>query len=245
MFWIAGTEGRDAHYVPEHPLPVGIPGASVGLIKHSLQQDVRTMSSRVPRHIGFIPDGNRRWAVENGLGKEMGYGHGIEPGLALYDLCRARGIEEISIYGFTQDNTRRPRVQAAAFRKACVEFANGVYDRGAALLVLGDDRSPQFPQELVPFRQRRGSGIKVNLLANYGWAWDLDGIRLGRLRSAEVSRVDLIVRWGGGQRLSGFLPIQSVYADFYIVREYWPDFRPLHFDQALEWFGKQDQTLGG
>jgi hypothetical protein len=54
---------------------------------------------------------------------------------------------------------------------------------------------------------------KVNLLMNYGWEWDLAGLRHGCLRSQEVSRVGLIVRWGVG-RLNGFLPVQSVYAHY-------------------------------
>lgn len=57
--------------------------------------------------------------------------------------------------------------------------------------------------------------------------------------------MDLIVRWGGGRRLSGFLPVQSVYADFYVVDDFWPDFRTDHFAEALTWFRQQDQTLGG
>lgn len=28
----------------------------------------------IPNHVGFIPDGNRRWAVEHGMPKEAGYG---------------------------------------------------------------------------------------------------------------------------------------------------------------------------
>ena len=28
---------------------------------------------RIPNHIGIIPDGNRRWAVDNGLSKDKGY----------------------------------------------------------------------------------------------------------------------------------------------------------------------------
>ncbi len=56
-----------------------------------------TTKDRLPRHIGFIPDGNRRWAVARGLDKQDGYAFGIEPGLALIDICRTIGIEEISI----------------------------------------------------------------------------------------------------------------------------------------------------
>ena len=198
----------------------------------------------LPAHIGFIPDGNRRWAVNHGLAKEEGYRFGIAPGLALFDLCKRRGIPEMSVYGFTQDNTRRPVQQSRAFHSACVEFALEIARRGAALLVLGND-TPQFPDALRRFRIRQGNGIKVNLLANYHWDWDLAGLKDGQVRSHEVPRLDLIVRWGGGRRLSGFLPVQSVYADFYVIDDYWPDFKPEHFEQALAWFKQQDQTLGG
>jgi len=199
----------------------------------------------LPRHVGFIPDGNRRWAVDHGLPKEAGYARGIDPGLLLYEKCQEHGIPEVSIYCFTQDNTKRPAVQKQAFSDASVAFAHEIARRGAAVLVVGDETSAQFPAELRAFRQRQGRGIKVNLLVNYGWEWDLAGLRNGGLRSSDVSRLDLIVRWGGGRRLSGFLPVQSVYADFYVRDEYWPDYLPQHFEQALAWFRDQDQTLGG
>lgn len=65
------------------------------------------------------------------------------------------------------------------------------------------------------------------------------------LHSKDISRIDLIVRWGGRRRLSGFLPIQSVYSDFYVVDDYWPDFKPQHIYDALDWYSEQDVTLGG
>jgi undecaprenyl diphosphate synthase len=200
---------------------------------------------RLPRHVGFIPDGNRRWAANRGLPKQDGYAHGIEPGLLLFEQCRRLAIEETSIYCFTKDNTKRPSAQQEAFMEASVAFAREIASRGAAVLVVGDETSSRFPRELLEFRQRQGDGMKVNLLMNYGWEWDLAGLKNGGLRSQEVSRLDLIVRWGGGRRLSGFLPVQSVYADFYIRDELWPDFEPEHFDKALAWFKQQDQTLGG
>ncbi len=202
-------------------------------------------SNNIPHHVGFIPDGNRRWATQHGLPKEAGYACGIAPGLLLFEKCRDCGIQEISIFGFTQDNTKRPSVQKQAFQEACIVLALELASRGAALLVLGDDISTQFPPALKRFVQRQGAGMKVNLLINYGWEWDLNGLKNGGLHSAEVSRLDLIVRWGGARRLSGFLPVQSVYADFYVRDEYWPDFEPQHFENALAWFKDQDDTLGG
>ena len=67
----------------------------------------------------------------------------------------------------------------------------------------------------------------------------------GDVKSSDISRLDLVVRWGGGCRLSGFLPVQSVYADIRVIDDYWPDFKPDHLEQALAWFARQDRTLGG
>jgi len=36
---------------------------------------------RLPKHIGVIPDGNRRWAKEHGFNKEDGYSYGLDCGL--------------------------------------------------------------------------------------------------------------------------------------------------------------------
>ena len=120
--------------------------------------------------------------------------------MTLYEKCRQIGIKEISIYGFTKDNTKRPVIQKSAFSAACVAFAREITRWGAALLVVGNTLSRQYPEDLKQFRRRPGNGMKVNLLVNYDWQWDLDGLKNGGLRSAEVSRMDLIVRWGGGQR---------------------------------------------
>ncbi len=207
--------------------------------------------TRIPKHIGIIPDGNRRWAVKKGLEKKDGYSHGISPGVDLYRICRSLGVEELTFYGFTTDNTRRPAVQRAAFSDACVKAVEFLSEEDADLLVLGNTKSPVFPKELLPYTTRHtfgAGGIKVNFLVNYSFQWDL-GFRKGTfgpvMGSADVSRVDLVIRWGGRRRLSGFLPIQSVYADIYVIDDYWPDFTPQHIHDALEWYSRQDITLGG
>ena len=206
---------------------------------------------RLPRHIGIIPDGNRRWALDRGMEKPDGYKHGISPGMTLYHMCRQLGIEEMSFYGFTVDNTKRPSAQRQAFTKACVAAVEELSKEDASLLVLGNTQSPMFPPELLPYTRRHdfgAGGMKINFLVNYSWEWDL-GFQKGAvgpcLKTEDVSRIDLIIRWGGRRRLSGFLPVQSVYADFYVVDDYWPDFTPDHITQALEWYSGQDVTLGG
>ena len=213
---------------------------------------------RIPNHIAIIPDGNRRWALSQGLKKSQGYEHGLDPGVALYEQCVSLGIKEITFYGFTNDNTKRPAEETAAFRQACVDAVAKMHDKDAAILVVGNSESPQFPEELKSYLVRQPAGknlIKVNFLVNYDWHWDLSknvhaqgGRRkdlLETICSAEIPRVDLVVRWGGRRRLSGMLPLQTVYSDFFVLDKYWPDLEPRDLEEALEWYSSQDITLGG
>ncbi|AMJ39965.1 undecaprenyl diphosphate synthase family protein [Anaerotignum propionicum] len=206
---------------------------------------------RIPKHIGIIPDGNRRWAVENGLEKKDGYDRGLNPGLELYKLCKEMGVKEISYYGFTVDNTKRPTEQRLSFTNACVDAVKLLSGEDAELLVLGNADSKMFPEELLPYTKRRTfgkGGMKLNFLVNYSWEWDTGFAKnnlMGPLQSQEVSRVDLVIRWGGRKRLSGFLPLQSVYSDFYFIDDFWPDFKKEHLEEAIGWYSKQEISLGG
>lgn len=213
---------------------------------------------RIPKHIGIIPDGNRRWAESNGLTKDKGYDNGLDPGIEAYRACRDMGVKEVTFYGFTTDNAKRPSYQTKAFTSACINAAKMLVDEGASLLVIGNTNSPMFPKELMPYTERiepKEGQIKANLLVNYGWHWDLNTLSTAKgnnknniqeyIQSFDISRLDLIIRWGGRRRLSGFLPVQSIYADFYVLDEYWPDFKNNHIEEAISWYNKQDITLGG
>ncbi len=113
-----------------------------------------------------------------------------------------------------------------------------------------------FPKDLMKYTKRTNvgkGGTKVNFLVNYGWDWDMSNLNrtssrkniMDGLHSKDISRIDLILRWGGRKRLSGFLPIQSVYSDIYTIDDMWPDFKPEQFHQAMKWYNMQDVTLGG
>ena len=118
--------------------------------------------------------------------------------------------------------------------------------------LLGSCATPKvayFTEELKKYTTRtsvNGGGIKLNFLVNYGWKWDLSHIlQDGLPYSSDISRIDMIVRWGGMRRLSGFLPIQSVYADFYVEDKLWPDYENADFRKAMAWYENQDDTFGG
>lgn len=209
---------------------------------------------RIPKHIGIIPDGNRRWAVSRELKKEEGYIHGISPGILLVEELIKLGVEEVTFYGFTKDNAKRPKIQTEKYIEACVKSIEEVSKLETSIFVVGDTTSKLFPDVLKKYTQKRitridNPKIKLNFLINYDWSWDLEGMieknDKNSYLSKEISRIDFIIRWGGRRRLSGFLPIQSVYADFYILDNFWPEFKILDIYEALDFYQNSDVTLGG
>ena len=204
-----------------------------------------TVMARLPRHIGIIPDGNRRWANGRGLKKEEGYRYGLTAGLNLLRAAKRRGIPELTYYGFTVDNCKRPKEQVASFSQACVQAAELILAEGVSLSVIGNTQSSCFPSALLPYadcsNRAERANMRVNLLVNYGWEWDIKNGFLSR----SVPRIDLVIRWGGMCRLSGFLPVQTVYSDICVLEELWPDFEEPQFEKALAWYRRQDVTLGG
>lgn len=212
---------------------------------------------KIPYHLGIIPDGNRRWAVKHNKEKFEGYKYGTEPGLKTFRLAKKLGVKEITFYGFTTDNCKREKSQRIAFSDACVESVEIISNEDADILVVGNENSEMFPKELLKYRKRNPSKngeIKVNFLINYGWNWDISNITNSKidknniitgLKSNQISMINLIIRWGGMKRLSGFLPVQSVYADIYSCENLWPDFKEEDIFQAFEWYQKQDSTKGG
>lgn len=64
------------------------------------------------------------------------------------------------------------------------------------------------------------------------------------LAADDLDRVDLLIRTGGEQRVSNFLPWQSAYAEFYTTATYWPDFTEADFAAAVAEFSQRQRNMG-
>ena len=105
---------------------------------------------REPTHIGIIPDGNRRWAIQNGFNKQDGYDYGLLPGLELLRAAKKRNIQEITYYGFTVDNCKRPKEQVEAFANACVKAVEMIEKEDVSLYVVAILNPIVFPLNYSP-----------------------------------------------------------------------------------------------
>jgi short-chain Z-isoprenyl diphosphate synthase len=66
-------------------------------------------SARVPRHVGVILDGNRRWAKTVGERTLTGHRRGADKIHELLSWCEEAGVEVVTLWLLSTDNFNRPQ----------------------------------------------------------------------------------------------------------------------------------------
>jgi len=77
-------------------------GAYGRRLERSLDPDV------LPRHVGIILDGNRRWAKAFGAPSSHGHRAGADKVVEVMGWCADEGIEVVTLYLLSTDNLNRP-----------------------------------------------------------------------------------------------------------------------------------------
>lgn len=226
----------------------------------------------IPTHIAIIMDGNRRWAKLHGLdpvkGHEQAATNAVEP---LIQKCVDLGIKYVTFWAFSTENWKRDEEELKGlfnvFRFALGSLALKFIQKGAKLRILGD--ISRFPEDIAKkslemiSASSKNHNITVTFALNYGGRDEIlravkkivkDGIAPEKidedlfssyLDTAGVPDPDLIIRTGGEQRTSGYLPWQSVYAELYFTSVLFPDFTPDLLEKAIAEFGNRDRRFGG
>ena len=228
----------------------------------------------LPRHIGFIMDGNGRWARQRGLPREMGHKSGAEAFRRIVRYCQEIGIPTITAYAFSTENWKRPKHEVDALMDLLGEYLADLsrfQKENVRLLVLGDIAPLREDLRASIIRAEEGSrnntGMTVNIALNYGGRdeivhaarklaeaclrgemapEDIDEAALsGSLYTAGQPDPDVIIRPSGEMRLSNFLSWQSAYAELIFMRVLWPDFTPQHLNYALHQYAGRSRRFGG
>ncbi|MFJ9690284.1 polyprenyl diphosphate synthase [Streptomyces bacillaris] len=222
----------------------------------------------VPRHLGIVPDGNRRWARHRGVPARYGYRRGADRTVEVLRWCEEAGMETVTVWALSQANAAK-RQELPVLLDGITALVDGVTAEGGwDVNVLG---SPEQLDTLgltgLSGRARdaagtgRGDGLRVNLAVAYdgheeivaaahaviaeGGVEALDSAAVGRrLERWGQPGCDLILRTSGEQRLSGFLLWQSLAAELYFTSEHWPDFDRAAFDAMLASFAGRERRFG-
>lgn len=229
---------------------------------------MKTTTERIgPTCIGFIMDGNRRWAKERGLPTLEGHQKGFEAFQNIIRAVRDAEVDHAIFYAFSTENWERSEEEVSylmqLFREGLKELQGDIEEEKVRVRFVGD-RS-HLPQELVTQMETleekstpyQNTTIWVAL--SYGGRAEIvDAVNRAIAEKEPVTEAtfskffwtaqmpdpDIIVRTSGEQRLSNFLPWQAVYSEFFFVDTYWPDFGKDEFQGILEAYGERKRRKG-
>lgn len=225
--------------------------------------DMAAPGASGPFHMAVIPDGSRRWARQRGLSVADGYRAGVRTGLEVLAWCREAGVRHLTAFGSSQENLDHRTAEElvaihAAVRLLCLE-ATGI--PGVVVHVFGaPEKLPAFVPDRAMLRELAlaeppAAPLVLHVAVGYSARDDLaalaaaaraGGERVARepqryLRSACVPPVDVVLRTGARPRLSGFLPLQSAYAEIFFLPTLWPALRRDEFAAVLAWYAARDR----
>lgn len=219
----------------------------------------------VPNHIAIIMDGNRRWARAHKLPVLEGHRRVADVVLEkLVEHAAQRGIRYITFWAFSTENWGRPHDEVKGImtilKKSIGIFGKRMHKKGVQMKTIGDlskfDPGIQKAIDDVVELTKTNTSITVVLALNYGGRDEiLRAIKKTKgnvtekafsdlLDTKGIPDPDFIIRTGGAQRLSGFLPWQSVYSELYFPSWYMPEFTPERLDEAIEEFAGRARRFG-
>jgi len=229
---------------------------------------------KLPVHIGFIMDGNGRWASKRGLPRSVGHKEGAETFNRITRRCKDLGVKYVTYYAFSTENWSRPADEVSALMKLFEQYlgdAEKYVKDNTRLIFLGDksrfSEKLRLRMEELEEKSRDFDSMTVLLAMNYGGRDEI--VRAARKAAALVKDrsitpdqideslfssllytgcipdPDLIIRPGGEKRLSNFLTWETAYSELYFTDVLWPDFNAKELDKALEDFAQRGRRFGG
>jgi undecaprenyl diphosphate synthase len=211
------------------------------------------------KHLGLIPDGNRRWAIEQRKTYTEAYEFSARHLVEFVEYLLESGIQTISIYLLSLENLKRTEADLDPVFRAGLEFLEKIFDicnkykckvNHAGIKNLLPDNLNEEIKKLT-IGTSIYTDLKLNLLIAYNPFLEINDAFMNKKGIIEISDlwvneyVDVVVRTGGGNiPLSNFLPLQSAYSQSFIVEKYFNDFSTTDLRNILELSLKASLSFG-
>lgn len=228
----------------------------------------------IPKHIGFILDGNRRFAKLKGLRPWRGHDFGKDKVHQLLNWCEEFGVRELTLYTFSMQNFKRParevdklmRLIETSFNELAVD--ERVHERGIRIRAIGQvDLLPESVRGAIDNAEKstaKYSRFTLNICVAYGGKEEIfeavkKVVRQVKKKMIDVadltlekfeaqlflkSEPDLIIRTGGECRTSNFLSWQSGYSEWFFVDKLLPEFEREDLAKIITEFGERERRFG-
>ena len=223
----------------------------------------------LPKHVGFIVDGNRRWARERNFPTLEGHRKGFSKVEKVATKMIEEGVEFVSFYLFSTENWDRSEEEVSylmdLLRHNVKRLQKKFVKEDIRCVVMG--RKEPAPEDLLKSlaeleeKTKNGTRGTVCICFNYGGQWEIadavskiikEGITgeitpeiiAKNLYHPEVPPCDLIVRTSGEERISGFQLWRASYSEFLFLKKYFPAMTEKDCDKVLENFAARSRRFG-
>ena len=231
-------------------------------------------SSKLPKHIAIIMDGNGRWAKQQGLIRVIGHENGTKSVRETVEACAELGIKNLTLYAFSTENWNRPKLEVKTLMKLLVKSLKKeiktLQDNGIKLCAIGclKDLPKKAFEELqyVKENTKNNTHMTLTLALSYGSREEIvnvvkelsfkvknniisaesidESIINKHLYTQNLPDVDLLIRTSGEQRISNFLLWQIAYAELYFTDVLWPDFKKENLLEAIIDYQNRERRFG-
>lgn len=218
-----------------------------------------------PNHVAILMGGNESWATERNLSPLDGHKKGYEKIKIMPNWLFNRGVKTISILVFSVDDWKRPPEEVNSLMKFLKQlFCESIeeFKKNSWRVEMSgkiDELPGDLPEICAELHRETKDGSKgiLNICINYNGRDEMlqaikkmisnnlqaeqvhEGIIRKYLYNNEVSDPDLIIGFGGVQKLSGFQLWQAEKSEIIFLKKDWPDFEPLDVENMIEEFSKR------
>ncbi|MCX8058592.1 MAG: polyprenyl diphosphate synthase [Spirochaetes bacterium] len=231
-------------------------------------------SINILTHIGFIMDGNGRWAQKYGKPRTFGHKEGAKKVKEVCSWCIEYGIKIASFYAFSKENWKRPKNEVETIFSIIKETYKNEFDKikqmGVKIIHIGDKNG--IPNDVLDTMNKIEKESKENdklvalICLNYSGRFEivnaikniLYDFEKGLIKKEDIDEKfifnylytksypepDLIIRTSGELRLSNFLIYQAAYSELYFEPQYWPEYSKENFVNAINDYLKRKRRFG-
>lgn len=226
---------------------------------------------QIPAHIGYILDGNRRWAKKHGLPTYEGHLAGYNALKEVIEATSDAGVKYISFYTFSTNNWNRAEEEVrgimSLIRQLFKTDIKQLVRDGYRVVVLGTrDHLPKDLNTMIDEAEARSAdGTRATLAMCFNYGGQDEIVRATRrlveqgtpaeeitiqsftdvLDHPEVPPCDLIVRTSGEQRLSDFMLWRSAYSEFLFLEKFWPEMTNDDVTEIVTEYANRQRRFGG
>jgi undecaprenyl diphosphate synthase len=225
----------------------------------------------IPRHLGFILDGNRRWAKKHGLPIYEGHLAGYNAAKDVAFEALAKGVEFMSVYIFSTENWNRSKDEVTKLMGLILKILQSdvhLFNENNVKLKIvglrdGVDSNMLKAMDKAEAATASNTGGVLAICFNYGGQQEIaDAVKkiiqsgakpeevtteliAENLYAPEVPAIDMMVRTSGEQRISNFMLWRIAYSELMFIKKMWPDMTKDDVADIMKEYARRHRRFGG